>query len=144
MSFEVKRLVNHRAIVSGTDTFGVTGSAALDTTQWDEIQANVKFDQATEAFDEVVEEFFAPMLAAADNVKAALVPRPEDPASYVVLSEEVEGVEAKPRVLVRLDDDTIVLRLIDSGETDRLVWVDGKLEVLEHSPVAFGAISDES
>lgn len=139
MSFSITRLVNHRVLVKGEDSFGTTGSVTLNSQQWDEINADKQYSQALEAFDSAVESFFAPLIEAADAATAATLQGPQDPMSYVVLNEEVEGVQAKPAQLIHLNDDSIVIRLIESGDTDRLVWVDGRLEVLELSPV----LSDE-
>lgn len=136
MSFSTTRLVNHRVLVTGTDTFDVSGKVVLDSSQWDEIKANTQYSEALDAFDAAVEEFFAPLVEAAEAAeKAAPVAVPVDPMSYVVLNEEVEGVQAQPAQLIHLHADSIVLRLIESGDTDRLVWVDGRLEVLELLPV---------
>jgi hypothetical protein len=136
MSFSTTRLVNHRVIVQGTDIFDVSGKTTLDSTQWDEIKADNSYSQALDAFDAAVEQFFAPLIEASESVAAAQpVAVPVDPMSYVVLSEAVEGVEAQPAQLVHLSADSIVLRLIEEGDTDRLVWVDGRLEVLELVPV---------
>jgi hypothetical protein len=136
MSFSTTRLVNGRVLVRGKDTFGTKGQVTLDSTQWDEIQADAQYSQALDAFDAAVEAFFAPLTDAAKAANEAVaVVQPHDPIAYVVLDEGVEGVEAKPAQLIHLNTDSIVLRLIESGDTDRLVWVDGKLEVLELAPV---------
>lgn len=136
MSFSITRLVNHRVLVTGTDTFDVSGKVTLDSSQWDEIKANTQYSEALDAFDAAVESFFAPLVEAAEAAeKAAPVAVPVDPMSYVVLNEEVEGVQAQPAQLIHLNADSIVLRLIEFGDTDRLVWVDGRLEVLEQLPV---------
>jgi hypothetical protein len=134
MSFDTTRLVGSRVMVVGTDTFGTKGQTVLDSTQWDEVKSNTAYDQAIEAFDAAVADFFAPILEAAEATAVA-IEKPQDPSSYVVLSEAVEGVEGKPAQLVHLNNDSIVLRLIESGDEDRLVWVDGGLEVLELAPV---------
>lgn len=135
MSFSITRLVNHRVLVSGTDSFGTEGKVTLNSEQWDEINADQQYSQAVDAFDAAVESFFAPLLDAATDLEKAQLVTPQDPMSYVVLNEAVEGVEAKPAQLIHLNDDSIVIRLIESGDTDRLVWVDGRLEVLELLPV---------
>jgi hypothetical protein len=121
-------------MVVGTDTFGTTGKCVLDSTEWDEVKSGAEYDQAIEAFDAAVADFFAPILEAAEAT-TAVIEKPQDPSSYVVLSEAVEGVEGKPAQLIHLNTDSIVLRLIESGDEDRLVWVDGRLEVLELAPV---------
>ena len=140
MSFKTQRLVNQRVVVIGEDFTGTHGKTVLDSTQWDEVNSNTAYDQALEAFDAAVSDFFAPILEAAEATEAALIASPQDPASYVVLSEEVEGVAGKPAQLVHLNHDSIVLRLIEQGDEDRLVWVDGNLEVLELAP----SISDDN
>jgi hypothetical protein len=141
MSFEMKKLVGCRVLVTGTDVAGQSGSTVLNSSQWDEFKADKKYDQAAEAFDTAVEEFFAPLVEAADKAKAALVAVPEDPMSYVVLSEKVDGVEGSERTLIYLEKDSIVLRLLEQGDTDRLVWVGDNLEILEAVPAP--VVSDE-
>ena len=132
MTFTTTRLVGARVMVKGTDVFGTEGQTVVDSTQWDEVNANTEFDQATEAFEAAVQEFFAPITEAAEKLNSSMK-RPDDPASYVVLKEAVEGVQAEPAQLVRLSKDSVVLRLIEQGDTDRLVWVNDELEVTEAS-----------
>lgn len=132
MTFTSRRLVGNRVMVSGSDVLGTSGQAILDSSQWDEIKADLKFDQATEAFEAAVEEFFKPLTDAADQAQRS-VDVPDDPAGYVVLSEGQPGQRAVPRHIVKLNRDSIVLRLIEQGDTSRLVWVNGELEVLERT-----------
>jgi len=136
MSFSTTRLVNNQVLVQGTDIFSVYGRTTLDSTQWDEIKADGQYSEAIDAFDAAVKQFFAPLLEAAEAAQQAAPSMDTvDPIAYVVLNEEVEGVEAQPAQLIHLTNDSIVLRLIEQGETDRLVWVDGTLEILELVPV---------
>lgn len=135
MSFSITRLANSRAIVKGEDAHGGSGSCVVYTQQWDEIKAESSYSDALDDFNEAVEEFFAPLLAAAEAAEAAAVVKPDDPIEYVVLQDAVEGVEATPRQLIHLTHDSIVLRLIEEGDSDRLIWVDGGLEILELAPV---------
>lgn len=130
MTFTINRLVGGRAVVSGTDKFGTTNQVVVDTTQWDEINASTAFDQATEAFEAAVEDFFKPLTEAAEKINKQLN-KPNDPLSYVVLHEGSEGVPAQAEQLIKLNKDSIVLRLVGAGNTDRLVWVGDNLEVLE-------------
>ena len=58
-----------------------------------------------------------------------------DPSTFVVLREEVAGQPAQPGLLVKLNHDSVVLRLLEQGNHQRLVWVDNTLEVLESQPV---------
>ncbi len=132
MTFATTRLVGSRVMVKGTDVFGTEGQTVVDSTQWDEVNATTEYDQATEAFEAAVLEFFAPITEAAEELNSKMK-RPDDPASYVVLKEAVEGVAAEPAQLVRLTKDSVILRLIEQGDTDRLVWVGDELEVTEAS-----------
>ena len=136
MSFSTQRLVNSRVLVTGTDKAGTDGTTTLDSTQWDEVNANSLYSKAVDEFDAAVDEFFKPLLDAADKASAAKVTKPDDPSSYVVLNEAVDSVEGRPAQLVHLNSDSIVLRLIEEGNTDRLVWVEGSLEVLEAQPTS--------
>jgi hypothetical protein len=81
-------------------------------------------------FDAAVEAFYAPLLQAAEAHNKVLE-RPEDSLSFVVLDEGSEGEARRPQHVVRLSKDSMVLRLIEDGSTDRLVWVGDELEILE-------------
>jgi hypothetical protein len=135
--FTITRLVGDRAIVAGTDTFGSEGKTVVSTTQWDEVKANTAFKQAEVDFTSAVEEFFAPLTQAAEAMHTKLE-RPDDAASYIVFDEGSEGTPAKQRQLVRLERDSVILRLVEQGDTTRLVWVDDELEILEVLPVSNG------
>lgn len=131
MTFTTTKLVGSRVLVKGTDVFGVEGQTILDSTQWDEVNAHREFDQAADAFDAAVTEFFAPILEAAEKMNRKVEATP-DPVSYVVLHEAVEAVPGQPGQLVKLNHDSIVLRLIEqNAATARLVWVGDELEILE-------------
>lgn len=130
MTFTSRRLVGNRVMVHGTDTLGTEGQTILDSTQWDEINADKKFIQATEVFDAAVEKLFAPLTEAADQLNRTMAV-PDDPASYVVVRESVTPVAGDPGHIVRLNKASVILRLIEQGDTDRLVWVNSELEVLE-------------
>jgi uncharacterized protein (DUF924 family) len=133
MSFNTKQLVNNRVLVEGTDVSGTEGQTVIDGTQWAEVQSRKDFNHATEAFDKAVEEFFAPLAEAAEQANKALE-RPEDSLGYIVLEEQVEGTPANAGQLVKLTKDSQILRLIEEGNSDRLVWVEGDLEILAVLP----------
>jgi len=142
MTFTVTRLIGNRALVRGDDVTGNTGETVLDTTQWDEITQHKAVDAATAEFDKAVEEFFAPLTKAAEAVGKKLE-RPTDAIDYVVLHEGTEAVAGTPAHVVRLTHDSKVLRLIEGGNDQRLVWVMDHLEILDvdtTAPVA--AVSD--
>jgi hypothetical protein len=135
MTFTITRLVNNRAQVKGTDIVGVSGSTVVDTTQWDDINANSAFSQAVETFDAAVKEFYAPLEAAQEKLDQ-LRNKPVDSTGYVVLSEAVEGQVAQAERIIKLTKDSVILRLIEQGAQSRLVWVGDDLEVLAETPAA--------
>lgn len=124
MTFHVQNMIGGQALVSGTDKLGNEGKTVVSTTQWDELNARSNFSKATEDFNAAVEEFFAPLTEAAKKAERELNRQKQDPAEYVVLTEGTEGAEAKPAEIIQLTRDSIILRLIEEGDTDRLMWVD--------------------
>lgn len=128
--FTTTRLTGHRVLVEGTDIRGNEGTTVLDSQQWDDLAAHSQYHQDVDAFDAAVEEFFAPLTTAAEALEAKRQ-QAEDPLTYVVMSEGVDGQEARAEVRVRLSNDSILLRLLEAGDTDRLIWVNDTLEVLE-------------
>lgn len=125
MTFTVQNMLGNKALITGTDLAGNDGRMTVDTTQWDELQARANFSKAAEDFDAEVEKFFAPITKAAKKAQKKMDrAQAPDPASYIVLKEGVEGVKAEPAQLVSLTTDSIILRLIEDGDTDRLVWID--------------------
>lgn len=130
MTFSVTRLIGSRALVRGDDVTGATGQVVLDTTQWDELNQHKAMDVASKEFDAAVEEFFAPLTKAAEAM-GKTVARPEDSLNFVVLSEGVDSVAGTPAHVVQLTHDSKVLRLIEAGNDQRLVWVAERLEILD-------------
>lgn len=131
--FSISKLVGSRAVIAGTDQFGTTNQIVVDTTQWDEVNATKAFDQATEAFEAAVEEFFRPLTEAAEAAGKAIESKP-DAATYVVLKEAVEPVAGEKGQLIKLNHDSVLLRLVEAGNFDRLMWVGDELEVLAEAP----------
>jgi hypothetical protein len=136
MTFKTTALVGDRVLVTGTDFLGTEGKTVLDSSQWTGIKQQRQLKSATSEFDAAVEEFFKPLTEAAE--KAAKQAQPvEDPTTYVVIDEEVEGTQGRPAHLVKLTHDSIVLRLLEENAgTDRLAWVGDTLEVLASSQSA--------
>jgi hypothetical protein len=124
MSFTVQTMLGGTALVSGTDKLGNAGKCLVSTTQWDELTGRDNFSKAQADFDAEVEKFFAPLEKAAKKAKKALERPAQDPAEYIVLTEAKKGRVATPAEVVSLTKDSIILRLIEEGTTDRLVWVD--------------------
>jgi hypothetical protein len=128
--FQYTRLVGDRAHVTGTDANGVTGATTVNTSEWDTVCANSNFKQAESDFDAAVQEFFAPLTEAADKIGKKLE-KADDPMSYIVEDEGTEAVSGVAPKVHRLSRDSVILRMIDSGDVDRLVWVNDELEILE-------------
>lgn len=140
MTFTTIKLAGNRVVVRGTDKFGTNGEQVLDATEWVEINERDEVSQAEAAFNQAVEQFFGPLTSAIDTYNKDRVV-PQDPAQYIVLSEPTEGQPASPGQVLRLDQASVILRLIEDGDSDRLVWVGGKLEVLEFVPMAGGPVT---
>ena len=139
MTFTVTRLANQQAIVQGTDHLGNSGRLLLSTFYYDDWKASHANDTAKEEFDSAVEDFFAPLTAAAEKLEAARnKPAPIDPMFTVVSGEKVEGVEEVVQTVERLDLSTAIMRaIIDLQDTSRLVWVnDTTLAFTEFVPPA--------
>lgn len=142
MTFNTQSLMDNRVLVTGTDLHGSNGKTIVDSTQWVELNQRTELNKAQLAFDDAVEEFFAPLVAAAEAA-AKSVDVPTDSLSYVVLDEGSDGSVARPANIVSLNRDSIILRLIEEGNTDRLVWIGDTLEILAAqttpaTPVAVG------
>lgn len=133
--FTTARLTNGQTLVRGTDVDGNTGQVRLDSSQWDDINARRAFTGAEKDFDAAVAEFFAPLVKAREGLDAAAKGPEVDPITFVVMKEEVTGQAHQAAVVERLNSHSVILRLIESGDTDRLVWVnDNELAVLEVLP----------
>lgn len=131
-TFNTTRLANSRVLVQGSQPEQRT---VLDGSEWDAVRAQVKFDAATKDFDLAVEDFFAPLIAAADAASAAeaafRAPK-ADPRSVITLDEGTEAVEGKPATVINLGPDATILRMIEFGHTDQLIWVGDKIELLDY------------
>jgi len=142
MTFTITRLIGSRALVRGTDVTGNEGETVLSTEQWDELNQHKEFDAASSDFEKAVEEFFAPLTKAAEAMGKKLE-RPTDELDYIVISEGTDAVAGTPAHVVQLNADSKVLRLIEAGNDQRLIWVMDHLEILDvdtTAPVA--AVAD--
>jgi len=131
--FTTRTLTNDRVMVKGTDIDGGVGETVLDASQWNDLKARNDVKTATADFDAAVEAFYAPLLEAAEKANRSLE-RPTDSLAHVVLDEGQEAVPGRAPQIVNLTKDSMVLRLLEDGNTDRLIWVDGELEILEVLP----------
>lgn len=133
MSFTIAQLTGHRALVRGTDTFGTVGECVVSSEEWEFVKQHLAMHDAVDTFDAKVADFFKPLLDAAEEINYDLA-LPTDDLDIIVVSEGTEGVAAAPAEVISLSHDSKVLRLIESGDTDRLVWVDNMLEILAVLP----------
>ena len=126
--FNTTILAGQRVLVTGSKKNQQT---ILDSTEWDSIKAHQAFHLAGDAFDEAVTAFFAPIVEAAEKANAALaesLPKRDD-AFVIVLSEGTESVEEVEPEVIQLGRDAAILRMIEEGNTDRLVWVGDTIEI---------------
>lgn len=116
--FITTRLAGDRMLV----TNGGKKQAILDTQQWDHIKSLTQTNEAQADFDEAVKDFFAPLTEAIDKLEAAKAPK-VDETYLVVVGETVEGTPGKQARAYHLCHDAAVLRILESGDHSRLVWV---------------------
>ena len=128
--FNVTRLAGARALVQGTDE---GESTILYTGEFDELKGNTALEEAEADFGAKVKEFFAPVVEASEAFeqakKAALTVN--DPAFRVVVQEAIEATAGQTERVLIVQRDTAILRLIESGDTSRLIWVNGDIEITE-------------
>lgn len=129
-TFNTTRLAGNRMLVSG---YEAEQRAILDTTEWDEIKHQLQHKAAADYFDTKVAEFFAPITEATDAVNSMLEQAHaalSDPAFSLVVEPGTEGVEPEPRIEITLGRDAAILRLLESGDTSRLIWVGDTIEIV--------------
>ena len=150
MAFITTQLANHRVLVRGTDITGYSGQTVLDSCQWDGIRAELDHNTAEDQFNAAVEEFYAPLIEKLDSIVAEQQRAVVDDVYTLSVGETVEAVEAVAPATYRLSHDSAILRLISEGQTDRLIWVNDKLEItatlvdLDETPAEAEAAVDAS
>lgn len=144
MTFTIQRLTGGRALVAGSDINGVSGQTVVFTHQWDDIAATRAFKAAEASFDAAVAEINKPLTEAIESFEAAKknLAVVDDEISYIELEPSVEGTPSKPGNRVTLNRDSIVLRLVENGDTSRLVWINDQLEILAASPAPITSVVD--
>lgn len=133
MTFSTVKLAGQRTLVKGEDAHGTNGQVVLSSHQWDYIKAESTQDERIAAFDDAVEAFFKPLTDAAEKLEAEAV-KAVDPIDVVTIGDSVDHVEGRPAREIVLSHDSKVLRLIEEGQQDRLIWVNGNLEITEYVP----------
>src|SRR5690606_1328996 len=117
-NFITRKLTNDRVFVTGTDVFGSEGQTVLNATQWNAVTTHVAGHSASAAFDAAVEEFFAPLIEATEKFEPAQAGPAADPLTYIVLHEGDEGRPATKEEVIHLGQDSVVLRILESGNHD--------------------------
>ena len=144
MSFNIKNLAGDRALIEGTDILGYTGRIVVCSHEWNELKRLRKHETAHAAFDAAVEDFYADLAAAAAQLEASHKANELDPLFYEVIEEGAEAVEGKKEQRLVLSKDSVILKLIESGNTDRLIWVGDDLEILEADALVEEAVEQSS
>ena len=127
-NFTATALANENFLVEGTDVRRKYGECIVDGGEWLEIKRALGTDTAKEQLDAAIEEFFKPLVEAADAFAAAKAPV-VDALSVVVLNEGTAGEPAREREVVVLGQSSQILRAIEEGATDRLLWVGDELVI---------------
>ena len=116
--FITTRLAGDRMLV----TNGNKKQAILDTAQGDNLKALSQTNEAQADLDQAVKDFFAPLTEAIDKIEAAKAPK-FDETYVIVIGETIEGTPGKQARAYHLGHDAAVLRILESGDHSRLVWV---------------------
>ena len=127
--FTTTNLVRNRVLVEGTDKFGTIGKIVLDGSLYVDLKGDSAHNVALEAFENAVKEFYLPLTEAAELLQEAHAGK--DDIFTEVIQDAVEPTLGQREVRVVLTPDTVILRLIEAGDTDRLVWVGDQLEITE-------------
>lgn len=128
MQFHTIKLAGSRVLVTGDTDVQQT---ILDSSEWDRVKLQIAEIEATQVFDSTVEEFFAPIVAAAAAAQAvvdAAVPS-KDMSFEIVVNEGKAGAAAEDGYTIRLGREAAILRMIEEGNTSRLIWVGSTIEI---------------
>ena len=121
MTFDLTMLAGGQALVTGSKP---KQHCVLDASQWIQIKQHQARIEAEEVFDATVEEFYKPLTEAAGEYESRLGQiMKADPAFEYVIQPGAEGTEKTSREVYYLDDASVILRMIESGDTSRLIWV---------------------
>ena len=121
MTFDLTMLAGDRALVTGSKK---AQRCVLDASQWIQIKQHQARIEAEEVFDATVEEFYKPLTEAAGEYESRLGQiMKADPAFDYVLQPGAEGTEKTSRKVYYLNNASAILRMIESGDTSRLIWV---------------------
>ena len=126
MSFTVTYLAGDRALVQ-EDAHQII----LDAEEYLAMKLRQEKTGLIAQYDQSVADFFKPLTDVADKIKSVEEQENRiDPDFHFVLAEGTEGEEPVRREVYRLEKDTVILRLIEEGRTERLIWIGDQLEIL--------------
>ena len=126
MSFTVTYLAGDRALVQEE-----THQIILDAEEYLAMKLRQEKTGLIAQYDQSVADFFKPLTDVADKIKSVEGQENRiDPDFHFVLAEGTEGEEPVRREVYRLEKDTVILRLIEEGRTERLIWIGDQLEIL--------------
>ena len=125
MTFNLTMLAGDQALVTGSKK---AQRCVLDASQWIQIKQHQARIEAEEVFDATVEEFFKPLTEAAGEYESRLGQiMKADPAFEYVIQPGAEGTEKTSREVYYLNNASAILRMIESGDTSRLIWVGDRI-----------------
>lgn len=126
MSFTVTYLAGDRALVQEN-----THQIIVDAEEYLAMKLRQEKTGLIAQYDQSVADFFKPLTDMADKIKSVEEQENRiDPDFHFVLAEGTEGEEPVRREVYRLEKDTVILRLIEEGRTERLIWIGDQLEIL--------------
>lgn len=134
--FTTTPLAGGQVLIEGTDVRGKQDQEVVDGRQWAEVKARGNQAEALALVDAAIEALVAPITEAVEQANAMLAAPKLDPLFYVVEQEEVEHTHGRPELLTKLSRDSVILRAIEEGHEDRLIWIKGSLTVTAESVVA--------
>lgn len=117
-TFVTTRLAGQRLSV----TDGADRAVILSTVEWDAVAAELGKTDVGAKMDEAIKEFFAPLTAALEEASIEYEPV-IDEAFTIVVGEDVEASAGAAAKVFNLSQEAAVVRMLTSGDTDRLVWV---------------------
>ena len=131
-TFNTKALAGDRLLVTGNPG----QQTVLFVHQWNTLKQEFRKESLVADFDSKIEEFFAPLVAAQEQLEKAMAPV-IDPAFTIVLNEGKEHQNGEDAIVIDLSTHSAIARLIERGELDRLIWVgDDTIEILEYEAPA--------
>lgn len=125
--FTTTELADGQIIVEGTDVRGNEGQMVVNGSQWFALKRRTAHSEAVTRIDDAIAELVAPIQAAVDAANETLRLPELDPLLYIVEQEEKEGVPFQQKITTKLNHDSVILRAIETGQDNRLIWVNGVL-----------------